>query len=328
MIAITAAERDLKLAVHFRKFRVDPGSLVSYTMYMNTSERDLQSEDYSRIEQAIRFVDTHFRERPDLEAIAASVHLSKYHFQRMFKRWAGISPAQFMQFLTLDFVKQRLAESRSLLDVSYDAGLSGPGRLHDLFVTFEAMTPGEYKQRGRGIRIEYGIHASPFGPCLLAKTERGICYLGFVDESTGGDVEKQLRETWPSAEITRNEKTTAPSVREIFQTNPVSDRRPFNLLIRGTNFQVNVWKALLTIPPGRVLTYGDIAAFLGRPSACRAVASAVALNPVSYLIPCHRVIAATGKIHKYRWGSIRKKAILGWEAARSEAAATDASYSS
>jgi len=286
---------------------------------MNNSYNQRQSEDYYRIEKAIKFVEANFRKRPDLETIAASAHLSKFHFQRMFRRWAGISPGQFMQYLTLEFAKKRLAESRSVLDATYDAGLSGPGRLHDLFVTFEALTPGEYKQQGAGLTIEYGVHPSPFGKCLLAITSRGICHLGFVDETPKEGLECRLRNAWPGAELVFKPATTAPIAQGIFSLAPNAPPRPFNLLLRGTNFQINVWKALLTIPRGRVLSYRDIAAYLGKPSASRAVANAIAINPVAYLIPCHRVIAGTGRIHKYCWGAARKKAMLGWEAARTEA---------
>ncbi len=284
---------------------------------MSKATENRQSEDYYRIEKAIKFAERNFRERPDLEAVAASVHLSKYHFQRMFRRWAGISPTQFMQFLTLQYAKKQLAESRSILDVSYDSGLSGPGRLHDLFVTLEAMTPGEYKRQGAGLRIAYGIHPSPFGQCLLATTARGICYLGFVNSISDAEVESQFRQSWPSAEVVRNEGATAAIVRRVFDVKAAVPPRPFNLLLRGTNFQINVWRALVTIPRGRFLSYQDVAAYLGKPAAYRAVANAIAVNPVAYLIPCHRVIAGTGKIHKYHWGAARKKAILGWEAARS-----------
>lgn len=286
---------------------------------MNNTIEHRQADDYYRIEKAIRFVEANYRDQPDLEAMAASVHLSKYHFQRLFRRWAGISPNQFMQFLTLGHAKKLLAESRSVLDATYESGLSGPGRLHDLFVTFEAFTPGEYKSRGAGLKIEYGVHPSPFGNCLLAVTPRGICYLGFVEKPSNRKIEQQLRAAWPNAEIKPNATLTAPLVEQIFGLKPPDEARPFNLLVRGTNFQINVWKALVTIPRGRVLSYRDVAACLGKPSAHRAVASAVALNPVSFLIPCHRVITATGDFGRYHWGETRKKAILGWEAARVEA---------
>jgi len=257
----------------------------------------------------------HFKDQPMLDEIAESAHLSKFHFLRLFKRWVGISPVQFMQFLTLEYAKQKLVESRSLLDASYDAGLSGPGRLHDLFVTFEAMTPGEFKRLGQGLKIEYGFHPTPFGECLLAATDRGICHLGFVDGDDRSAALYRLRENWPAATFTENPIDTRSTARRIFLWERGSDPRPFHLLLKGTNFQVNVWRALLTIPRGSVMSYQNIAGLVGRPKAFRAVANAIAINPVGYLIPCHRVIAKTGKIHGYRWGAARKKAILVWEAA-------------
>jgi len=277
-----------------------------------------QSVDYYRVEQAIRFVETNFQNQPSLDEIAASVYLSKYHFHRLFKRWAGIGPVRFMQFLTLDYAKQRLAESRTLLDTTFDAGLSGPSRLHDLFVTFEAMTPGEFKRLGADLAIAYGFHPTPFGLCLAATTERGICYLGFVDGDNRSAALHLLRQQWPKASLSENRTGTRPVVRRLFAAPPSPDGRPFHLLLQGTNFQVNVWRALLTLPRSLVVSYEDVAAYLGNPRAYRAVAGAVAVNPVAFLIPCHRVIAKSGSIHRYRWGAPRKKAILGWEAAGTE----------
>ena len=274
------------------------------------------SDDYRRIEKAIRFIEAHFRSRPSLDQMAASVHLSRYHFDRLFKRWAGVSPIQFLQFLTLDYAKQQLAASRSLLDTALAAGLSGPSRLHDLFVTFEAMTPGEFKIQGRGLEIDYGFASSPFGECLLATTARGICYFGFVEADRRPQALDILFATWPDAIYREAPERIAPIVAQIFNPEPLSEGRPFHLLVKGTNFQVNVWKALLGIPEGQVVSYQDIAGLIGRPRSFRAVANAVAINPVAYLIPCHRVIAKTGKLHQYRWGATRKKAIIGWEAAR------------
>ncbi|MDJ0886534.1 MAG: methylated-DNA--[protein]-cysteine S-methyltransferase [Desulfobacterales bacterium] len=275
-----------------------------------------QSDDYRRIEKAIQFIEDHFKSQPSLDQIAASANLSRYHFDRMFKRWAGISPIQFVQFLTLDDTRHQLAESRSLLDTALAAGLSGPSRLHDLFVTFEAMTPGEFKEQGRGLQIEYGFCDSPFGKCLLAATERGICSFGFIDTDRKAEDVENLMQSWPESRFRENSAGPCPLVADIFTTAPNETRRPFNLLLKGTNFQVNVWKALRRIPEGRVVSYQDIAGLIGRPQSFRAVANAVAINPVAYLIPCHRVITKNGKIHPYRWGSARKKAILGWEAAR------------
>ena len=274
-----------------------------------------QCDDYRRIERSIQFVEDNFKNQPTLDQIAESAHLSKYHFNRLFKRWAGISPIQFLQFMTLEYTKKKLTESRSLLGVSFDAGLSGPGRLHDLFVTFEAMTPGQFKQMGAGLRIAYGFHDTPFGACLLARTTRGICHLGFVDGDDRNAAFGVLQLNWPEAEFVEDKSVTDQVVRRIFSADPSREARPFHLLLKGTNFQVNVWRALLTIPRGRVLSYQDIAVYLGHPKAFRAVGNAIAINPVGYLIPCHRVVAKSGKIHRYRWGAARKKAILGREAA-------------
>ena len=204
---------------------------------------------------------------------------------------------------------------RNLLDTALAAGLSGPSRLHDLFVTFEAMTPGEFKKQGRGLQIEYGFCDSPFGKCLLATTVRGICSFGFIDADRKPEAVENLMQIWPESRFSDNPAGICPLAADIFTTAPNETRRPFNLLLKGTNFQVNVWKALLSIPEGRVVSYQNIAGLIGRPKSFRAVANAVAINPVAYLIPCHRVIAKSGKINPYRWGSSRKKAILGWEAA-------------
>ncbi len=276
-----------------------------------------QLADYHRIEQAICFLEENFRRQPSLDEIAASVHLSKYHFQRLFKRWAGVSPAQFLQFLTVEYAKERLQEAQSLLETALDAGLSGPGRLHDLFVNFTAMTPGEYKQQGAGLEIVYGFHTTPFGECLLAMTERGICALRFVGVDGPDALLAELQAEWPGAKFVAKPKATAVSVKRLFaEQGSADEKRPFHLLLRGTNFQVQVWQALLKIPPGTLVTYQDVANLLGKPKATRAVASAIARNPIGYLIPCHRVISKVGRAHKYRWGSARKKAMLGWEAAQ------------
>lgn len=274
------------------------------------------SNDYNKIEKAISFIEENFRSQPDLEQIAASVHLSKYHFDRLFKRWAGVSPLQFLKFLTLDYTKQRLANSASVLDSALDAGLSGPGRLHDLFVSFDAMTPGDFKRQGDGLKISYGFYNTPFGPCILAKTERGICHLGFIEEEEQVDSLTYIRDLWPGAVLTKKSRDIQSIARQIFSPGPANSNKPFTLHLKGTNFQVKVWQALLKIQEGRVVSYQDVAKHLGCPSASRAVAGAIASNPVGYLIPCHRVIAKTGQIYKYRWGSTRKKALIGWEAAK------------
>lgn len=282
---------------------------------MNASDYSLRSEDFKRIEKAIQFIENNFTSQPTLDQIAGSVHLSKYHFDRLFKRWAGISPIQFLQFITLDYTKRRLAESQSLLETALEAGLSGPSRLHDLFVTFDAMTPGDFKKQGAGLRISYAFCDSPFGKCLLATTQRGICYLGFVDSGERTEALHPLLDTWPGSRFIENPSIVCPIIDDIFRIDPHKRSQPFHIQLKGTNFQINVWKALLSIPKGCVVSYQDIASYIGHPKAFRAVANAIAINPVAYLIPCHRVISKSGKIHQYRWGASRKKALIGWEAA-------------
>jgi AraC family transcriptional regulator of adaptative response/methylated-DNA-[protein]-cysteine methyltransferase len=276
-----------------------------------------QATDYQRIEQAIRYLETHFREQPSLDDIAASVHLSKYHFQRLFKRWAGVSPTQFMHYLTVEYAKERLAEAQSVFETSLDSGLSGAGRLHDLFVNFEAMTPGQYKNQAAGLDISYGFQDTPFGQCLLAETQRGICALRFMDEEGSEQALAELRQEWPQAIFCEDPERTRETAGRIFSLK--TDNQPdwpFNLLLKGTNFQIQVWRALLSIPSGAMVSYGDVAGRIDKPKASRAVGLAVARNPVGYFIPCHRVINQSGRIHNYRWGATRKKAILGWEASQ------------
>lgn len=281
---------------------------------MNTLTKPQLATDYRRIERAIRFLEENFQRQPSLDEIAESVHLSKYHFQRLFKRWAGVSPSQFMQYLTVNYAKAQLANASTVFDTALDAGLSGAGRLHDLFVSFEAMTPGEYKRQGAGLTIWYGIHPTPFGDCLVGLTERGICALRFVSDDAADAAIAELKEEWALAAFVQDDERTAVPLQKIFAVTAPDE--PFRLLLKGTNFQVQVWRALLNIPSGSVVSYADVAKQLGNPAATRAVASAIAKNPVGYLIPCHRVISKTGKMHQYRWGSARKKAIVGWEAAQ------------
>ena len=303
------------------------------------NDQHLQASlDYARVAEAIRYLEDHFREQPTLDEIAASVHLSKYHFQRLFKRWAGVSPTQFMHYLTVDYAKERLAAAESVYETSLDAGLSSAGRLHDLFVTFEAMTPGEYKRLGEGVTIQYGFHDTPFGRCLLATTPKGICALRFVagpeveasNGSAAGSTEAaaldELMDEWPQATFVEDDQATAEIAERLFAPGQDKERRPFHLLLKGTNFQVQVWQALLAIPPGGMVSYQDVAEHIGRPTASRAIAGAVARNPVGYLIPCHRVINKSGHYHGYRWGTTRKKAILGWEASHGVAGHRDAGH--
>jgi len=286
------------------------------------------ADDYKRIEKAIQFIEEHFTSQPTLEEISKSVHMSKYHFNRIFKRWAGISPKQFQQFITLDYTKESLIRTKNLLDSSLDAGLSGPGRLHDLFVTFEAMTPGEFKMKGAGLTITYSIQKTPFGDCLIASTQRGICHLSFIHKTNKKSSIDQLLSIWPKATYIMQDRYADTLIKHIFNLGDHPENSPFNLHLKGTNFQIQVWKALLTIPHGWLASYQDIAQYMGKPKAFRAVASAIAMNPIAYLIPCHRVISKSGKIHRYRWGSTRKKAIIGWEAGLNQQKYTHAQQAS
>jgi AraC family transcriptional regulator of adaptative response/methylated-DNA-[protein]-cysteine methyltransferase len=283
---------------------------------MMTNRYSQEAADYQRVEQVIRYLEGRFQEQPSLEEMAEHVHLSPYHFQRLFKRWAGISPTQFMHYLTVAYAKERLREAASVLEATLEAGVSSPGRLHDLFVTHEAVTPGEYKRQGAGLEMAYGVHDTPFGPALLATTQRGINALRFVDENGEEAAVDSLADDWPGARLREDRGETGPLVARIFGGADDAGARPFHLLLRGTNFQVQVWRALLAIPPGAMVSYGAVAGHVGRPTASRAVANAVASNPVAYLIPCHRVIRASGAVHGYRWGPARKRAMLGWEAGR------------
>ena len=272
--------------------------------------------DYARIERAILFIESNVRRRPSLDEIAASAGLSPFHFQRLFRRWAGLSPKRFAQYLTATMAERSLRASGTLLDAADAAGLSGPGRLHDLIVSIHAVTPGQLKNRGEGLTIRFGVHPSPFGDCFLAVTERGICQLSFLDPNNRERAMADLKRRWTDAIILERPESTRPVAERLFGASRTSRHGPLHLFIQGTNFQVKVWEALLTIPPGAVASYQEIARRIGAPSATRAVGTAVGQNPVSYLIPCHRVIRKSGAFGQYRWGAARKQAMLGWEAAR------------
>lgn len=277
---------------------------------MNTTDYKQSAEDYRRIEQAILYLEDHYKEQPGLEEVAASIGLSEYHFQRLFTRWAGVSPKRFLQFLTKEGAKELLDKSENLLTTTHQVGLSSLGRLHDLFVTTEAVSPGEYKSRGEGVTIRYGLHASPFGKCLVAVTERGICHLGFAQTSEGAAIDN-LVDDWKNARMIEDHKSTAPLIEPIFDLNYRG--KPLNLHLRGTNFQLKVWEALLKVPAGAVTTYEGLAERIGQPAASRAVGTAVGHNPIAVLIPCHRVIRKVGEFGNYRYGALRKKALLARE---------------
>ena len=267
--------------------------------------------DYARIAKALSFIAAEAESQPELDRIAAEVGVSPHHLQRVFTQWVGVSPKKFLQFLTLERAKACLAESASVLDAALDAGLSGPGRLHDLFVAHEAVTPGEYKQRGAGLAITYGWAESPFGDCLVMTTPRGICGVGFAGDKGRDATFADLAARWPDARFIEDAASVRALAQRIFAPAGGDGLR---LVLYGTPWQIKVWEALLRIPPGSACTYEDVAQWVGQPSAARAVGGAVGANAIAYLIPCHRVIRKSGVIRDYRWGSTRKKAILGWEA--------------
>jgi AraC family transcriptional regulator of adaptative response/methylated-DNA-[protein]-cysteine methyltransferase len=294
------------LGGHFKKS--DTGDRMQSLSHANA--------DYDRIEKAIQFIESNFSSQPGLKDIAAHIGLSEYYFQRLFSRWVGISPKRFLQFLTKEYAKQLLDNSDNLLDVTYEAGLTSPGRLHDLFVTCEAVTPGEYKSKGEGITIKYGFHHSPFGECLLATTERGICGFFFVKNRDRKDPLSELRFFWKKADIVEDPNASRALVNQIFSPSFSNDSVPLHLILNGTNFQIKVWEALIKIPFGAVVSYEDVAVQVGLPRATRAVGTAVGKNPISFIIPCHRVIRKNAEFGNYGGGPARKKAILGWEAAK------------
>jgi AraC family transcriptional regulator, regulatory protein of adaptative response / methylated-DNA-[protein]-cysteine methyltransferase len=275
------------------------------------------SEDYLRIEQAILYLENHYKDQPALEEVAANIGLSEYHFQRLFTRWAGVSPKRFLQFLTKEGAKDLLNRSENLLDTTHQVGLSSLGRLHDLFVTAEAVTPGEYKTRGVGVTIRYGIHPTPFGKCLIATTERGICHLSFVQTSEGDAIDNLVAD-WKQATMIEDYRSTVPLIEPIFDLRYNHRGKPLNVHLRGTNFQLRVWEALLQIPPGEITTYAGVASRIGNPGATRAVGTAVGHNPIAVLIPCHRVIRKVGDFGNYRYGALRKKALLAREFASAQ----------
>ena len=270
--------------------------------------------NYKRIEQAISYITENYTEQPSLKEIASSVHLSEFHFQRMFQRWAGITPKKFMQFLTIGYAKKALRESQPLLDVAYDAGYSSASRLYDLFVSFEGVTPGEYKEFGRNLEIRYGYYNSPFGECLIAVTGKGVCWLSFVDDRARASELERLAGHWSESKITRDDNAIRTAGNRIFRSG--GRKSELSCFVKGTRFQIKVWEALLRIPFGALATYQDIAAICGDRNASRAAAAAIGSNPIAYLIPCHRVIRKSGEFADYRWGLCRKSAIIGWEAAR------------
>jgi AraC family transcriptional regulator of adaptative response/methylated-DNA-[protein]-cysteine methyltransferase len=272
--------------------------------------------DYERIARVIRYLDENHIEQPDLATLAAHVGLSPSHFHRLFSAWAGVTPKDFLQCLTLAHARQLLREGESVFDTALESGLSGPGRLHDLCVSLDSASPGEIKTGGAGWTITFGFADTPFGPCLIGENPRGVCHLSFVDACDERAL-IPLRKDWPQAQFQRDDTVAAHRVRYIF--NPTAEGQKalsLRAFVKGTPFQVRVWQALLQVQPGQRVTYGNLAAAIGRPTAARAVGTAVGQNPLAFLIPCHRVIRETGALGGYRWGVVRKRAIQAWESAR------------
>lgn len=273
----------------------------------------IQSDiDYQRIANAIAYLSDNFIYQPSLEEVAAQVHLSPHHFQRVFSQWAGVSPKKFMQYLSLEHLRERIYEMPNLQEAAEAVGYSAQSRVYDLFVSIEGVTPQEYKSMGKGLEIHYGFHQTPYGICMIAATERGICALAFVEEENKQEELKELTKKWQAATLVSNPAYTKKFVKKIFER---TTSEKIHLFVKGTNFQLKVWEALLSIPSSAVTTYQQIAKSIDKPKAVRAVGTAIGQNPVGYLIPCHRVIRKEGKIGQYRWGRTRKQAILGCEMA-------------
>jgi AraC family transcriptional regulator, regulatory protein of adaptative response / methylated-DNA-[protein]-cysteine methyltransferase len=275
-----------------------------------------QLEDYAKVCDVIAHVSENWREQPSLEDLAVRVKLNPDQLQRLFTRWAGLTPKAFLQALTLDYARKMLENSASVLETSLDVGLSGPSRLHDLFVVHEGMSPGAYKARGAGLQISYGYHPSPFGVALVMVSAYGLCGLSFADQGQEAGALADMTRRWPNAQYTEDSAATTPFAAQLFADQNFRPNQPLRITFIGTDFEIRVWETLLKIPVGKATTYGAIAASVGSPKAARAVGAAVGKNPMSFVVPCHRVIGKSGALTGYHWGLTRKKAILGWEAGR------------
>ncbi len=279
------------------------------------------ADDYAVVRRAIRFISERWRAQPEIDAIADAAGVSADELHHLFRRWAGLTPKAFLQALTLDHARRLLRDSASVLDAAYEVGLSGPGRLHDLFVTHEAMSPGEWKAGGAGLTLRYGFHPSPFGTALVVATGRGLAGLAFAEKGEEQSALADMRGRWPKADFVEDAAATSPLARRIFDQKLWRPDAPLRVVLIGTDFELRVWESLLDIPMGRASTYSDIAQKLGRPKAARAVGAAVGKNPIAFVVPCHRVIGRSGDLTGYHWGLTRKRAMLGWEAGRAGAIA-------
>jgi AraC family transcriptional regulator of adaptative response/methylated-DNA-[protein]-cysteine methyltransferase len=277
--------------------------------------------DYDVVRRAIGHIRGHWREQPEIEAIAEAAGVTPTELHHLFRRWAGLTPKAFLQALTLDGARQLLRNSASVLDATYEVGLSGPGRLHDLFVTHEAMSPGEWKTGGEGLTIRFGFHPSPFGSALVMATERGLAGLAFADPGEERAALADMKARWPRAAYVEDSARTAAVAKRIFDQSQWQESQPLRVVLIGTDWEVRVWEALMQIPMGRLVTYSDIAGKVRSPAAARAVGAAVGKNPVSFVVPCHRVVGKSGELTGYHWGITRKRAMLGWEAGQVGAAA-------
>jgi AraC family transcriptional regulator, regulatory protein of adaptative response / methylated-DNA-[protein]-cysteine methyltransferase len=287
------------------------------TTPMPVLPRATQAEDdYAVVRRAVAFISEHRRRQPEVEAIAHACGVTPDELHHLFRRWAGLTPKEFLAALTLDHARRLLRDRASVLDAAYEVGLSGPGRLHDLFVTHEAMSPGEWKAGGEGLTLAYGFHPSPFGTALVIASERGLAGLAFADPGEEAHALDDMRQRWPRAEFREDSARTAPLARRIFDPKQWHRDQPLRVVMIGTDFEVRVWEALLYIPLGCATTYSDIAGRIDAPRAARAVGAAVGKNPISFVVPCHRVVGKSGDLTGYHWGITRKRAMLGWEAGR------------
>jgi AraC family transcriptional regulator of adaptative response/methylated-DNA-[protein]-cysteine methyltransferase len=290
--------------------------MLSPDRILNPMPLAAAAADYDVVRKAIGHIRGHWREQPEIETIAEAAGVTPTELHHLFRRWAGLTPKAFLQALTLNGARELLRDSASVLDTTYEVGLSGPGRLHDLFVTHEAMSPGEWKSGGQGLTVSFGFHPSPFGAALVMATERGLAGLAFADPGEELAALDDMKSRWPRATYVEDSARTAAVAKRIFDPTQWQREQPLRVVLIGTDWEVRVWEALLKIPMGKLDTYSNIAAKLANPAASRAVGAAVGKNPVSFVVPCHRVVGKAGALTGYHWGITRKRAMLGWEAGR------------